>query len=66
MHRSPFSRRLALFVPALCLASAAAAATVPAIRSDKLSTPVLLDGKTDDWTAIPRVYDAKSGAEFAF
>ncbi|MGZ5425098.1 MAG: hypothetical protein ACXWH4_11115 [Candidatus Aminicenantales bacterium] len=66
MHRSPFSRRLALFLPALCLASAAAAATVPAIRSDKLSTPVLLDGKTDDWTAVPRVYDPKSGAEFAF
>jgi hypothetical protein len=66
MLRSDFSRRLALVLPVLCLASAASAATVLAVRSGKLSAPVRLDGKTDEWTGVARVLDAKSGAEFAF
>jgi hypothetical protein len=48
------------------LAGAALAASVPAVRSGQLATPVRLDGRTGDWTGVPRVFDAKTGTEFAF
>jgi len=66
MPRSELFRRLALVLPVLCLASAVSAATVPAVRSGKLASPIRLDGKADDWAGVPRVLDAKAGAEFAF
>lgn len=66
MHRSNLSRRLALVLPVLCLASVASAATVLTARSGKLSSPVRLDGRTDEWTGVPRIADAKAGTEFAF
>lgn len=66
MHRSKLVRRLALVLPVFCLASAASAETVLTVRSGKLAAPVRLDGRTDEWTGIPRVLDAKAGTEFAF
>lgn len=50
----------------LCLASAASAAAVPAVRSGKLAAPIRLDGKADEWEGVPRVLDTKAGVEFAF
>ncbi|MGZ5452786.1 MAG: hypothetical protein ACXW2R_01055, partial [Candidatus Aminicenantales bacterium] len=66
MHKPKLFRRLALILPVLVLASAASAATVPAVKSGKLTTPIRLDGKADDWAGVPRVFDAKAGTEFAF
>ncbi len=59
-------RRAALPFPVLLLALAAAAATVPAVQSAKVSSPVHLDGQIDEWTSVPRISDAKTGSEFAF
>jgi hypothetical protein len=39
---------------------------MPAVRSAKVSSPVRLDGKIDEWGSVPRVSDAKTGSEFAF
>lgn len=66
MSRSNVLRRAALPFPVLLLALTAAAATVPAVRSAKVSSPIRLDGRTDDWTSVPRISDAKTGSEFAF
>lgn len=66
MPTSKLFRRLAVVLPVVCLASAASAATVLSVRSGKLSTPVRLDGKTDEWAGVPRVLNAKAGTEFAF
>lgn len=56
---------LAAFVGGL-LAGAARAASVPAVRSAKATTPPTLDGKTDEWAGLDRLVDAKSGVEAAF
>jgi len=66
MHKSELDRRLALFLSVLCLASAASAATVPTVESAKASFPIRLDGKADEWAAVPRILDPKAGTEFAF
>lgn len=66
MSRSKPLSRAGFVVPALALALAASAATVPGVQSAKLASPVRLDGKADEWTAAARTIDAKTGAEFAF
>ncbi|MCX6572971.1 MAG: hypothetical protein NTX99_03180 [Candidatus Aminicenantes bacterium] len=63
---SSLSRRRVLFLPIFLLALSAAAATVPAVQSAKVSSPVHLDGQIDEWTSVPRISDAKTGSEFAF
>ena len=63
----PFCRSLTVLLLAAAFAApAVSAATVPAAQSTKLTAPVRLDGKADEWTGVPRVLDAKAGAEFAF
>ena len=66
MFRSSFFRLQTSFFSVLLLTAVAAAATVPAIESAKLSSPLRLDGKADEWAGVPRVFDPKAGAEFAF
>lgn len=66
MSSSYLFRRAALPFPVLLLALSAAAATVPAVQSAKVSSPVHLDGQIDEWTSVPRISDAKTGSEFAF
>lgn len=63
----PFCGSLAVLLLAGAFAApVASAATVPAAESTKLTTPVRLDGKVDEWTGVPRVVDPKAGAELAF
>lgn len=66
MTRSNSFREAGPVLTVLLLACFAAAATVPFVQSAKVSPPVRLDGKTDDWENVPRIYDAKTGSEFAF
>jgi hypothetical protein len=58
--------RASALVLLVSAAGLAAAAVVPTVDSAKLSAPIRLDGKADEWANAPRVADAKSGAEFAF
>jgi hypothetical protein len=62
---SPLRARVP-FLPVLLFVVATAAATVPSAQSAKVSSPVRLDGRTDDWTSVPRIADAKTGSEFCF
>jgi hypothetical protein len=60
------SLRAAALILLASAAGLAAAAVVPVVESAKLSAPVRLDGKADEWMDVPRFTDPKSGAEFAF
>ncbi len=63
----PLCKSLCVLLIACAIAApVASAATVPAAQSTKLTSPVRLDGKADEWTGVPRVLDPKAGAEFAF
>jgi hypothetical protein len=63
----PFCGSLTVLLLAGAFAApVASAATVPAAQSTKLTSPVRLDGKAEEWTGVPRVLDPKAGAEFAF
>jgi hypothetical protein len=61
-----FPRRSIGFLAVLGVALAASAAAVVAANSSRLSSPIRLDGKADEWTSVARVLDAKSDAAFAF
>ena len=66
MSRSSLARRPVVILAVFLLACFAVAATVPAVQSARVSSPVRLDGKADEWANVPRITDAKTGSEFAF
>jgi hypothetical protein len=61
----PFRRAILAF-GILAAVSAPLMAAVAAVRSERPSSPIRLDGRADEWSGAARIVDAKTGSEAAF